>query len=380
MKLLSLNNNNHVKSLRYSWNYIIQTLIENTNDEITIVDFMDKYFNALFDEEKNITVHGIKYCFKVSDTYVEINGNDKSDIFIHYDEYGLYHMIKWYPEFNEFKFLRGKLLSDVCKKYNTAPIETPWIGIIHYPEFTKDMNYESTEDLKNIVKTETFKKSIIHCKCIITLSEHCKKYIQRFIKNIPIEVLYHPTDFNCPKFTMNKYELNDNKKIVQVGFWMRKVDTIYNIDSPYTKYWLPGGSFWKEYTRSIYPNYGEMISDNKVDIKLNLPNIEYDALFDKNIILVNVFNSSANNTVLECISRNTPLIVKRNPAIVEYLGIDYPLYFDTIDDINNMLKLPKIEFNNLIKKTTSYLKTLDKSRFLISTFITDIHKILKNIN
>lgn len=211
MKLISLNNNVHVKTLRYSWNYIIQTLIENTQSDICIVDFMDKYFNAWFSEQKNIVIDGQIYKFKISDAYEERESNDKSDIFIYYDKYGMYHMIKWYSEYNEFKFLRGKLLKDVVKKNDIRPIITPWIGIIHYPEFPEEMNYDSGEDIKNIIHAEMFKISIKYCKCIITLSEHCKRYISKHIKNIPIEVVYHPTDFKCNKFTMTKYYLNNKK-------------------------------------------------------------------------------------------------------------------------------------------------------------------------
>ena len=52
---------------------------------------------------------------------------------------------------------------------------------------------------------------------------------------------------------------------------------------------------------------------------------------------MNALNSSANNTVLECIARNSPIIVTKHPAIKEYLGEDYPLYFNTLDELNKIL-------------------------------------------
>lgn len=54
-----------------------------------------------------------------------------------------------------------------------------------------------------------------------------------------------------------------------------------------------------------------------------------------------MFNSSANNTILECIARNTPIIVRTNPAIVEYLGENYPLYFESLNDLNKLFLLPR---------------------------------------
>lgn len=61
------------------------------------------------------------------------------------------------------------------------------------------------------------------------------------------------------------------------------------------------------------------------EIKLNIDTIDYDILLSFNRVILNVFNSSPNNTILECIVRYTPIIVSKHPAIIEYLGETYPL-------------------------------------------------------
>ena len=65
-------------------------------------------------------------------------------------------------------------------------------------------------------------------------------------------------------------------------------------------------------------------------------------LLEKNIVFIDLYDSAANNTVLECIIRNTPLIVNRTPGVVEYLGEDYPLYFDNLDEVDGLLELEKL--------------------------------------
>ena len=42
--------------------------------------------------------------------------------------------------------------------------------------------------------------------------------------------------------------------------------------------------------------------------------------------------ASANNAVIECIARGTPLLVNPLPAVVEYLGADYPFYFHSLEE------------------------------------------------
>ena len=67
--------------------------------------------------------------------------------------------------------------------------------------------------------------------------------------------------------------------------------------------------------------------------------------------------------VLECIRNNTPLLVRKHPACVEYLGNNYPFYFNTINEANS-----KCNDNKLILKTYLYLKNMDKSIFSYETY------------
>jgi hypothetical protein len=113
-----------------------------------------------------------------------------------------------------------------------------------------------------------------------------------------------------------------------------------------------------------------------------LPNEEYDKLLCENIIFINLVDASAVNTLLECIVRNTPVIVNKHPAVVELLGEDYPLYYTDSTDylklnvfINNVLKN-----SILIRKSHNYLKRLDKTKLEITTFRKNLIDIFLKIN
>lgn len=117
-----------------------------------------------------------------------------------------------------------------------------------------------------------------------------------------------------------------------------------------------------------------------VDILETLDNDEYDALLSENIVFINLVDASAINTVIECIIRNTPILVNRHPAVVELLGENYPLYYGNLDGKNSHYFEMNTQVVNLlvntknIKKAHKYLTKMDKSRFQIHSFVNDFIK------
>jgi hypothetical protein len=76
----------------------------------------------------------------------------------------------------------------------------------------------------------------------------------------------------------------------------------------------------------------ESLEDGGVEERVHVPDAEYDALLAENVAFVELYDASANNTVIECLARATPLLVNPLPAVVEHLGGDYPLYFGDLDE------------------------------------------------
>ena len=93
----------------------------------------------------------------------------------------------------------------------------------------------------------------------------------------------------------------------------------------------------------------------------------------KNIVFINLIGASAVNTVIECIVRNTPIFVNRLPAIEEALGSNYPLLYNDISEVTNMLNI------NKIKEGYNYLRKMNKDKFKIETFINDFTNKIKNL-
>ena len=83
-------------------------------------------------------------------------------------------------------------------------------------------------------------------------------------------------------------------------------------------------------TNNWYKHYYDYTKEmcDSVNIINKLSNQEYDNLLTENIVFINLIDASAVNTLIECMVRNTPIIINRHPVVVELLGENYPLYYD----------------------------------------------------
>lgn len=96
----------------------------------------------------------------------------------------------------------------------------------------------------------------------------------------------------------------------------------------------------------------------------------YDAMLASSVVFLNLVDCSASNSVIECIMYNTPIIINRHPAVVEYLGDLYPLYYDTLDEAQVLMS-----DRNAIFEGYLYLQSMDKNRFKSETFSSQLRAI-----
>ena len=247
-----------------------------------------------------------------------------------------------------------------------------WCGIIHLTP-TK-ISYLNNCNIDNIFSNKNFINSLKYCFAIFTLSNYMKNYlIEEFKKRsiqVPVFSLKHPIDMNVPLFNLTKYIENTDKKIIQVGQQLRKVSSIYKLNESkicnvHKLLWLTGTKNINYITNLLqyeinYYNY--KIDMTKVEIKYIKDYNEYDELLSCNIVFINLHDASANNTIIECIVRNTPIIVNRLPAVIEYLGSEYPLYYDSIDQVEELLTIENIT------KGYNYLSSMNKSDLSFDSF------------
>jgi hypothetical protein len=238
----------------------------------------------------------------------------------------------------------------------TKPHLSPWIGIIHVPPGIPTwFNYHLSNEM--IFKSDTWGKSLPYCKGLFTMSEYHRKHLETRLE-IPVNALFLPTEFPGEKWTWDKFTANKEKKLIQVGWWLRKLHAIYQLPgNGYKKIFLNIGH--KSLPRLMEMEREILIKEGTFDNSMYdavetvnfLSNRDYDKLLCENIVFIYLYDASANNIIVECIARGTPLLVNPIEPVKEYLGDDYPLYYNSLEEAAG-----KAMDLDLIYKTHLFLK------------------------
>ena len=100
-------------------------------------------------------------------------------------------------------------------------------------------------------------------------------------------------------------------------------------------------------------------------------NETYDDLLSNNIVFLDLIDAAAVNTIIECIVRHTPIILNRIPGTVSLLGEMYPLYYNNVDEVSDLLT------PHNIKAAHKYLKRIDSDKYTIDFFINHIEDVAR---
>ena len=262
---------------------------------------------------------------------------------------------------------------DEAAERGEIPYREPWIGIAHHPQDMPEF-FDYRTSPQHVFDNYYIHESLKHCKGLFTLSKHYGQWLQEYLGDaVPVETLFHPTDLDVEKFTLEKFLSNEHKRVVSVGHWLRRFISFKLLPvHKYSKTCLIA----EEYTRELqsrerfattYTNDFGLEIVGQYSEEDWLENEVFDQVLTKNIVFADYYGCSASNTVLECIARNTPIAVNPHPAVVEYLGEKYPLYFSSIQEAAD-----KIQNLDIIEETTNYLSELDKERLSPASFSEDL--------
>jgi hypothetical protein len=267
-----------------------------------------------------------------------------------------------------------------------VPHREPWVGVFHQPHDAPEFLQTGNQSLNQILENPLFRASLPHLKLGITLSSPLGAWLQQTL-GVPFVTLLHPTETRVVEFSETAFLANRKRRVIQVGWYLRNTAAIYQLEAPdgYTKTCLRPEAWWvQDYMNRVLNlwrsyNWISRWEHNKtgrrpcgrVENAARVPNDVYDRLLSENVVFIEFFSTAANNAVVECIVRNTPLVVNRLPALEEYLGKDYPLFFDSIEEAGRLFAVDSILAGH------EYLKGLDKRPFTGGYFRAQLAAALK---
>jgi hypothetical protein len=243
-----------------------------------------------------------------------------------------------------YGFLDGIFNPGLNPRYaQMVPIGHPWTGFFHNPP-TMPPWFPDEPRLTKLLKRDDVLRSMENCVGLFTLSEHLAEFLRGELK-LPTSALIFPTEIPDHIFSFEAFLANPRKRVVSVGWWLRRAMSIFYLpldaQTPYRKARLNFGGPLDDTSRGLarlefvhdwrHRKLDDRFKSNTEELPY-LPHREFDRLLAENIVYLDLYDSSANNAVVECIARATPLLVNKIAPVVEYLGADYPLYFETLEE------------------------------------------------
>lgn len=258
------------------------------------------------------------------------------------------------------------LFDDFCErtfmydaKWNDESFhKKPWIGVLHHPPDMPDWYFPHMH-LRMLHENERWLKSLPYLRMLLTMAPAITEWCKQQWPALPVATLRHPTGLPTMYWSPDRFLRNEPKKLVQVGWFLRDSSAIHYIKAPdfLQKCHLDQNQQWPKIAENMCieqrRNRGERPYGDTRRI-YRCDDIAYDLLLATNVVFMHVLAAGANNAVVECIMRNTPICINRAEGPVFYLGKDYPLFFDTEEDICTVLTVDNI------MAAHEYLKTMEK--------------------
>lgn len=247
---------------------------------------------------------------------------------------------------------------------------TDFVGFFHnvpYHPKTYDVSY----CLDSLITSESWKRSEPYCRGIFVLCKYTAAFIRSILKNVPVEYFKHPVDLDVIQFNFDDFVCKKN--IFMFGNWMRRYTPFRDLKTSLKKKAVIPGTWVQKQFVSTY-------TSSDVSLSAWMPHKQYDAVLASSIVFLNLYDVAACNTILDCIASSTPLLLNKLPAAVEYLGQDYPFFYESFSEAEE-----KVENLDLIYQTHLYLRNMDKHDLELDFFIgsmanSDTYKSLPTID
>jgi len=244
--------------------------------------------------------------------------------------------------------ITGTRLDDFTDaSFSYLPLAKPhtehWVGIFHHPvHVNSPLGCDGKHVLRAIEANPMWQASLPSLRGVVALCEEVASDLREWL-NVPTISIRHPTAVDVPRWQPKA--AIDVKRLVGAGFCLRNTQLMYQFEAPdWRRVQLFGASEWYRardvalQQLSVRPR----IKPEEVELQGRLEDEAYDDLLSASVIVTELYGAAANNLIVECMARGTPVLVNRLPAVEEYLGHDYPLFYEDIAEIPNLLKRDRL--------------------------------------
>jgi hypothetical protein len=269
-----------------------------------------------------------------------------------------------------------------------VPYNEHWVGFIHNPPNSPDWPSITGERVTNLSKSVFWRDSLEYCLGLFALTEYLARWVSKEW-GVPCEVVRYPTIRPKKLFSWDWFE--SEKSVVSIGFWLRRFSSFDHLHAEGFRKVRPlpmsqdnqaamARLAAYEQEERLHARFDGQ-PGQPVQVCDRLSANEYDEVLSRSIVFLDLIDASAVTTIVECLVRGTPLLINRLEPVEEYLGHDYPFYFDSLEEAaeklrdsglilrthRHMLENPILDdltpqaFLNSVASTATYQRALQSS-------------------
>jgi polysaccharide pyruvyl transferase WcaK-like protein len=321
----------------------------------------------------------------------------------------------------------------VFESAGLLPYRRPWYGIVHHTFDETHSTYNCAQLFREPLFLASLPSCRGLIALSFALAAGLRAAVDGCMAGVPVYTAVHPMEA-VPDSAQYKSAVTPSPaKVVQIGAWLRDPWALYRMPlASYTKtmskaalrgremerYFAPpdlgnrlrrallglnveeeagpgccrddsssrgccrgggcGGDDPNESSSSMRGNYLQkgmlsMLEDQLASVQVleHLDNDAYDKLLTENVAFLKLVDASAVNTALECLMRNTPLVVNRLPSLEEMFGPDYPGFYDNLEEAAAILG-----DDRRLAAIHAYLQRVDKRPYALEVFVDRIARII----
>ena len=259
---------------------------------------------------------------------------------MHRRKLNLMHPVKWEHHRGGWNDVTAFIASELCCEDGTAMINsveeiaaagrvisTPWVGFSHE---TPRHDY-AFPDIERLQRLDTWKASALYCRGLWVLSSYNKAYWESCRPSFPVSFVHYPVAEPSLRFSLRAFEAEQEPALLFIGEYLRRREPFLSLRAPgYRKILVQGAPL-----RRPESAVAETQQVTRLD---RLDETTYDRYLSEGIVFLNLSDAGANTTIVECIARGTPVMVNSVGGVSEYLGRDYPLYYDSLEEAEAKLQ------------------------------------------
>jgi hypothetical protein len=248
----------------------------------------------------------------------------------------------------------------------------PWIGIFHHPP-NMPVYFRPERHAQCLWNNPEFRLSLKTLRGAVALSQFLATWLAEWLHVPTIAIKYPCGDAGIP-FNLNAFL--QHPRLAQVGWYLKNQDAIYQVPVPdgvekiHVRTGMKAPRRAEAETRAS-GIFADRKSIGQVRVLPKLPNDEYDQLLASSVLFAEYLDVSGSTVLVEAIARRTPIVVNRLPAIEEYLGAAYPLFYRSLSEVPSLL--PRVA------EAHEYLSALDVSWLSVAAFVDAVTKFARAV-